>query len=650
MQRVSTRLVPSGDFSRRLDEILDAAIDVTGADMGNIQLLEGGALKIAVQRGFDAPFLEFFGSVHGAQAASGTALQRGERVVVHDVADSPIFAGTPALEVMRAAGARAVQSTPLISRAGRRLGMLSTHYRRPYRPDARELRLLDMLARQAADMVERTQGDAALRESEQRFRGMADGAPVLIWMSGPDKLATWFNQQWLAFVGRTMDQEVGEGWVENLHEDDRDRRVSTYIASFDARQPFAMEHRLRRHDGEYRWVLDTGRPFHEPGGQFAGFIGSCIDITEVKRSAAALAAEVQTTRAFFDSAAEGIVIVNQTGRILSINARGEQMFGYAPGELIGQPVERLLPERFRDAHHGHRGAYFAAPRTRSMGLRVDLFGHRKDGTDFPIEISLSPIDTPDGPLAMALVTDVTERRNLERAARQHEKLAALATLSAGIAHELNNPIGIISTRIELMLQDAESQPMSVELTEDLQVLHRNIQRVIRIAKGLLSFARQSQEQQRLVAMNAVVEETLLLVGKQLSQDGIRLSADLAPNLGTIWGDPDALQQVVTNLLLNARDAMPRGGDLRVETRPDPHRDGWVLLEIADTGDGMPPERLERIWEPFYTTKTTGTGLGLSVSHRIIQEHHGAVDVISEVGRGTIFTLRFPSHFARSTTA
>ena len=142
-----------------LHEILDAAIEITGAQMGNIQLLEGDLLRITAQRGFEAPFLEFFDAVHGDQAACGTALQRGERVIVDDVVKSDIFAGTPALEVMLAAGARAVQSTPLVSRSGRVLGMFSTHYRHaPQQPSDRALRLLDILARQAADLIEHKQG------------------------------------------------------------------------------------------------------------------------------------------------------------------------------------------------------------------------------------------------------------------------------------------------------------------------------------------------------------------------------------------------------------------------------------------------------------------------------------------------------------
>jgi hypothetical protein len=164
LQQVSTQLVQTHDLAALLDEILDAAITITDADMGNIQLLDGDTLTIVTHRGFAAPFLAFFNTVHKGLAACGMALQHGERVIVDDVAASPLFAGSPAGAVMLAAQARAVQSTPLLTRSGRVLGMFSTHYRTPHRPEEGELRLLDVLARQAADAIERTQAEATLRE------------------------------------------------------------------------------------------------------------------------------------------------------------------------------------------------------------------------------------------------------------------------------------------------------------------------------------------------------------------------------------------------------------------------------------------------------------------------------------------------------
>jgi PAS domain S-box-containing protein len=383
----------------------------------------------------------------------------------------------------------------------------------------------------ARDITARKDLEAEAREQTALFQVMADSAPVMIWAAGPDTLCTFFNKPWLQFTGRTLEKEFGNGWAEGVHPDDLSRCLDVYLSAFKGRRPFRMEYRLRRADGQYRWVLDTGVPRHAARGEFAGYIGSAVDITDMKAAADTLAAEIQTTRAFFESAAEGILVVDQAGRIVRATARGEAMFGYAPAELLGQPIERLLPERFRAAHHGHRAHYFDAPRPRSMGLGRDLLGQRKDGGEFPVEISLTSIQTPDGLLAMALVTDISGQRGLERAARQQEKLAALATLSAGIAHELNNPIGIISTRIELMLDEVESQPLPAAVVDDLHVLYRNIQRITRIATGLLSFARQSPEESGPVHVNTVIEETLLLVGRQLGKDGVQVSVTLDQTVG-----------------------------------------------------------------------------------------------------------------------
>ena len=500
----------------------------------------------------------------------------------------------------------------------------------------------------ARDISGRKRLEAQANEHAVRFRLMADSAPVMIWMSGPDTLRTFLNKPWLDFTGHTMEQEVGKGWADGVHPDDLERCLDLYRGSFHGRQPFQMEYRLRRADGQYRWVIDTGRPFYTAPSQFSGYIGSCFDVTEMKAAAHALASEVDTTRALFESAAEGIVIVNQAGHIARVNARAAQMFGYAPQELFGLPIDVLLPERFRAAHDKHRARYFAAPRTRPMGVGLDLFGLRKGGTEFPIEISLSTIETTEGLLAMALVTDISERRNLEHVTRHHERLAALATLSAGIAHELNNPIGIISTRLELMLDEAQALALPDQVVEDLNVLYRNIERVSRIARGLLSLAKQSTKESTAVNLNSVIEETLLLMGRMLNKEGIDVRLSLDRTLGPILGDGNAFQQVLTNLLLNARDAMPGGGHVQIETARDSARVGWLRLTVADTGQGMPSDVLEKIWEPFYTTKSSGSGLGLSVSARIIREHGGVVDVRSELGRGTTFVILLPSYSSLST--
>jgi PAS domain S-box-containing protein len=371
-------------------------------------------------------------------------------------------------------------------------------------------------------------------------------------------------------------------------------------------------------------------------------------LKEAQVSGAALRKSEATARAVLESASEGILLIDTNGRIILVNRAAERMFGYEPGELLGQTLEVLLPDCIRATHHEHRARYFAAPRVRPMGSGLDLAGRRKDGVEFPVEISLSYVQSPEGMSAMALITDITERKRIDAELQrqretlyQTEKLAALGTLSAGIAHEMNNPLGIITSRIEVMLLDAEEQNLPPEVREDLNVLHRATQRVARIATNLRSFGRQVPREHGPLDLNAVVQETLQLMQKPLEVDGIRLVTMLDPGLAPILGDASTLQQVLLNLVTNAREAMTSGGEIRIETgaaeRPD-----WVRVAISDTGPGISPEELLKVFDPFYTTKRTGTGLGLSVSYGIIQDHHGTVDVQSVPGQGTTFVLAFPA--------
>jgi signal transduction histidine kinase len=235
-----------------------------------------------------------------------------------------------------------------------------------------------------------------------------------------------------------------------------------------------------------------------------------------------------------------------------------------------------------------------------------------------------------------------ERAALEQGARRAEKLAALGTLAAGLAHELNNPIGIICSRIEVMLLEAEATGLPEAVRNDLRVLHRNAQRVARIAQGLLSFSRQSPGAPGLIQLNDVVRETLLLAERQVTRTGTCLSVETAEGLPPVRGDGSALEQVLLNLVTNAGAAVEAGGEIRIVTRRHPERPGCVQLIVADSGGGIPADVLPRIFDPFFSTKPSGTGLGLSVSHGIVREHGGTIDVESTPGQGTRFTITLPA--------
>jgi signal transduction histidine kinase len=224
---------------------------------------------------------------------------------------------------------------------------------------------------------------------------------------------------------------------------------------------------------------------------------------------------------------------------------------------------------------------------------------------------------------------------------QSEKLSALGRLVAGVAHEMNNPLGIISSRIELMLGEAEGQAIPAQLLDDLRVVHRNVMRVAGVAQALRSFARQSTGERRPIDLNTVVAETLLLVGKSMSTNDVRVTTALDPALPLIRGDANALQQVLLNLLTNAQEALTAGGDISIRTGGDSEHPGHVHLIVKDTGPGIPQTYFPHLFEPFYTTKPSGTGLGLAVSYGIVQSHLGTIDVHSIPGQGATFTLRFP---------
>ena len=248
--------------------------------------------------------------------------------------------------------------------------------------DTEGIRLLGV----SMDVTAQKLAQDALRESEAHFRAMADTAPVMIWMSGTDKLCTFFNKGWLDFTGRSLEQELGNGWAEGVHREDFDRCFEVYANSFDARQPFTMEYRLRRSDGEYRWVLDNGIPYFAGDGTFLGYIGSCIDITELKQAQ-------DRFRLLVEASPNGIILVNAQGHIVLVNARAEKLFGYQRQELIGQGVELLVPERSRGDLLAHRPVFQAASAAPAMGIGLELFARRKDGTEFPVEIGSSLIQT-----------------------------------------------------------------------------------------------------------------------------------------------------------------------------------------------------------------------------------------------------------------
>ena len=291
LQSISTRLISESTPESLYSQILGAAMELMASDAASVQVLaaDHASLRLFASKNFHPESAAFWQRVAvGSGSTCSKALSDNARVVVVDIEACEFIDGTPDQQEYRRSGIRAVQSTPLQSRSGRPLGMLSTHWRTPHHPTEEDFRLFDVLARQAADLIERTLAEEALRESEERFRLIANTAPVMIWMSGAEQEIAYLNQTWLDYTGRPLDAVLGHRHAEVLHPDEAKRCLDVYEKAFDERRPFQMEHRLRRHDGVYRWVVTAGMPRYNVDGSFVGYIGTAVDITERKLGEEAL--------------------------------------------------------------------------------------------------------------------------------------------------------------------------------------------------------------------------------------------------------------------------------------------------------------------------------------------------------------------------
>src|SRR5438094_3263004 len=494
------------------------------------------------------------------------------------------------------------------------------------------------------DITKRKIAEEELRESEARFRTVADSAPVLIWMSGPDKLCTFFNKGWLDFTGRTMEQELGKGWTEGVHADDLDHCLEVYGNSFNARQPFTMEYRLRRNDGEYRWVLDNGIPRFAYDGAFLGYIGSCIGITERK-----LAEE--KFRLVLDAAPNAMIIVDSAGLITLASASAATVFGYSLSELIGSNVETLIPERFRDRHADYRKGFFSQPSSRAMGVGRDLFGLRKDGSEFPVEVGLSPIATAEGLFVLASLIDITarkeaelehERQNMELA--RAGRVALMGELAASLAHEVNNPVGAIvanaSAGQRLLAADKIGTEEMTELLADIVADGRRAGEIIR---GIRSMVRKGEAQHSLVQINNLIDDLLRIVHGEAIGREVRVTVEVDSDAGQVWGDSVQLLQVLLNLTVNAFEAMTalpaNARTLILQSSHDGN--GNILVKVRDSGPGFPSGISEQLFEPFFSTKAEGTGMGLAIARSIVEAHGGSLSAENCDDGGACFTIRLP---------
>lgn len=355
--------------------------------------------------------------------------------------------------------------------------------------------------------------------------------------------------------------------------------------------------------------------------------------------------------ALLDSAAQAIIAVDAAGNIALVNRHAEAMFGYTREDLIGASMEILVPKGKRLHHTEKRTEYFREPHMRPMGNGMDLFARRKDGTDFPVEIGLSYVESAEGGFAIAFVTDITPRKQLEKQLMHAQKMEAIGRLAGGVAHDFNNMLMVISGHGTMAL---ERLPLEDPSRSHLQAILAATNRAATLTAQLLAFGRRQTMRPEVINVNSIIRNTEPMLHPLIGED-ITLDILLQPDVGNMRVDPSCIEQTIVNLVINSRDAMPEGGRITIETGGvflDQSYAGmhagvqpgeFVMIAVTDTGHGMDAEVRNRIFEPFFTTKAQGkgTGLGLASVYGMIQQAGGDIWVYSEPGKGTTFKLYFP---------
>lgn len=504
------------------------------------------------------------------------------------------------------------------------------------------------------DVTDRMIAQSSLRESEERFRLIADSAPVPIWVTKLDRTRSFANRAYVDFLGLSYDESVVFDWRKILHPDDAQRILQEQIAGEASLKPFTLEARFRRADGKYRWLRSQSQPRWDANGSHIGFIGVAYDITAAKEA-------LQKSEVQFEMLVQAVVdyalfMISPTGIVTSWNAGAERIKGYLPGEIIGKHFSIFYNND--DIANGLPNHALATAtregRFENEGLRV-----RKDGTKFWAHVVLDRIEAEDGSLiGFAKITrDITERKqaeaNLQKAQEelfQSQKIEAIGQLTGGVAHDFNNLLMAIQGSIELVQRRL---PDDAPVHRFLNNAHEAAQRGARLTQRMLAFARRQDLKPTDLDLVAQIEGLRHLLETTLGPT-CQIVTDFPLDLLHIHADANQFDLAILNLLVNSRDAMAKGGAIAIRATnvAAANEQRFVELAISDTGIGMDETTLNRALEPFFTTKGVGkgTGLGLSMVHGMMEQLGGKLSIDSAIGKGTTIKLLFPATYARAASA
>ncbi len=489
------------------------------------------------------------------------------------------------------------------------------------------------------------------------FRLMADRAPVMIWVAGPDCRSVYFNRPWLDFTGRPLEAEVGHGWMEGVHAEDIDRCTAAYSDGFAARRPFEVEYRLRRRDGEYRWLLDKGVPLLSDG-QLSGFVGSCLDITDRMRAEQEARKREEDFETLAENIPDVIARIDRNLRYVYVNRAVEHALGRKPEQLIGRRGSELgLPRHIAEPLHQAVARAFEARAEQRFQFEAHAAGQRRHfaGRVIPEAGEEGRVEA-----VLVIVYDETararedEKRALllerERSARADAESATLARdqFLAIVSHELRSPLNGIKSWthvLENLLQEAEPSVRRAVAGIMIGVEHQvrlidDLLDVTRAMSGNLGLAKQP------MPLLPVLADAVESLRAMALEKNLRIVSDYAMGDREIHGDPDRVRQIFVNLVMNAVKFTQPGGTVWVSARPE---GAMARIEVRDNGAGIPPEFLPYLFDPFRqadqgssSRSQEGLGLGLALVQRLTELHGGHVTCHSDgIDRGATFRVYLP---------
>lgn len=529
------------------------------------------------------------------------------------------------------------------------IGILSVQSYTPNAYTSEQLETLQTLADHCGGALKRMRAEEALREAETNYHSIFDNVVEGLARATPEGRFLTVNPALARMLGYSSPAELVASVTNlgtQLYVDPACRgKLLRILQEHGFLQAYEAE--ARRKDGTRIWVSISSSVVRDPNGAILYFESVIEDVTERKRAEAALRASEERFRRLVDQAADAIFLFDRKGRLVDVNQRACQSLGYRREELLALDISEVQSGLTREKLDELRNRLVHGP-------PVTLEDHHRgrDGALFPVEVRIGLIESEGRGLMLALARDITDRIALETQLRHSQKLESVGKLAAGVAHDFNNILTIIQGYANVLQRRPGSEAM---MGEGLVQISQAAQRAANLTRQLLAFSRKQLLQPRPLDLNeAVIGVTRIL--ERVIGENIALEFGAAPGLPCIQADPSMIEQIIMNLVVNARDALPNGGGIFLTTElvevteayrrrnPEATLGRYVCLKVRDNGLGMDAATLSRIFEPFFTTKDVGkgTGLGLATVYGVVKQHHGWIEVTSEPGRGSTFRVLLPA--------